>query len=331
MSRVLIVALPLLAVASLGHAQPVDPHAHHRMPPSAPAPPPVATSDPHAGHVMPAKPVDPHAGHTMPAKPADPHAGHTMPAKPADPHAGHAMPAPAVDPHAGPAAKGADLPVGTASPPPAAPATLADSAWDPAAMARARDILRAEHGGMTHWNVVLDRLDVRRAKGADGYAWEGWARYGGDIDRLVVKTEGEGRHGVEAAEVQALYSRATGPYFDLQAGLRQDFEPARTTYAALGVSGLAPYWFEVEATAFLSSKGDVSARVEADYDLRLTNRLILQPSIEATLADDSSAEVGVRLRYDISRQFAPYLGVHHEKTFGHGSTTRAVVGLRLAY
>lgn len=303
MSRFLPLALPAIAAASLAHAQPADPHAHHRMAPEAPAPAPAS----------------------------DPHAGHAMPAKPADPHAGHAMPAPAAEPLVDHVTRGADLPVGTAPPPPTVPANLADSAWDPAAMARGRAILKAEHGGMTHWNVVLDRLETRPASGADGYAWEGWARYGGDIDRMVVKTEGEGRHGVEAVDAQALYSHAIGPYFDLQAGVRQAFEPDNRTYATVGVSGLAPYWFEVEAAAFLSNKGDVSARVEADYDLRLTNRLILQPSVEATLAQDASAEVGVRLRYDITRQFAPYVGVHHEKTFGHGSDTRAVVGLRLAY
>jgi copper resistance protein B len=319
MTRVLLFSLPLLAVAGAACAQPADPHAHHRTP--APAAKPAA--DPHAQHRAPA------------AQPApDPHAHHRAPAaQPApDPHAGHApaTPAPA-DPHAGHGQTGADLPVGNAPPPLAVAATLADGVWDRTAMARSRVVLKAEHGGMTYWNVVLDRLEARPAKGADGYAWEGWARYGGDIDRLVVKTEGEGRHGVEAAEVQAVYSRAIGPYFDLQAGLRQDFEPASRTYATVGVSGLAPYWFEVEAAAYLSDKGELSARLEAEYDLRLTNRLILQPAAEVTLADDSSAELGLRLRYDIRREFAPYVGVHHEKTFGGGSETRAVVGLRLAY
>lgn len=278
-----------------------------------------------AASVANAQPVDPHAGHAAPA-----------PAQPADPHAGHVMPKPA-DPPAGDAEAALEALAGSmpppAPPPASVPATLADGVWDRAAMARSRRILKTEHGGMSHWNVVLDRLEVRPVSGADGYAWEGWARYGGDIDRFVLTSEGEGRHGVETAEVQALYSRAIGPYFDLQAGLRQDFEPTSRTYATVGVSGLAPYWFEVGAAAFLSDKGDLSARFEADYDLRLTNRLILQPAVELTLADDSSAEVGLRLRYDIRREFAPYVGVHHEKTFGHGghSATRAVVGLRLAY
>lgn len=299
MKRLMI--LPLMAAASVANAQPADPHAHHQMPAPNPAPQPSPAPDPHAHHRMPAAEAAP-----TPPPAADPHAHHHMAAS---------EPAPAAS-----------------SPPPAGvPATLADGVWGAAAMARSRDVLKAEHGGMTFWNVVLDRLEARPAGGADGYAWEGWARYGGDVDRFVVTSEGEGRHGVEAAEIQGLYSHAVGPYFDVQAGVRQDVEPRRRTYATVGVSGLAPYWFEVGAAAFLSDKGKLSARLEADYDLRLTNRLILQPSVEANLADESSAEVGLRLRYDIRREFAPYVGVHHEKTFGGASDTRAVVGLRLAY
>jgi copper resistance protein B len=156
---------------------------------------------------------------------------------------------------------------------------------------------------------------------------------------------------VESAEVQALYSRAIGPYFNLQAGVRHDFQPAPTrTYATIGFEGLAPYMFEVEGALFISDKGDVLGRLEGYYDQRLTQRLILQPRIEFNLsAQDvpesrlgsglTNAELGLRLRYEISRQFAPYVGVSYEaKTgrtadFAHAdgrepTTTSFVAGVR---
>jgi copper resistance protein B len=250
-----------------------------------------------------------------------------MPAQPADPHAGHAMPA---APGAWPAMTGAPLPVGDAPAPPPPTDHLADAVYGGASMDRARDLLRLEHGGMRLSKTMIDRLEVRPDRGPDGYAWEGEFRYGGDIDRLVVKSEGEGAFGqhLEEAEVQALYSRAIGPYFDLQAGVRQDVQPRpRRTYATVGFEGLAPYWFELEGALFLSNKGDLSARLEGSYDLRVTQRLILEPRVEVNLqAQDvpelgegsglSDVEAGLRLRYEIRREFAPYVGVHYARTFG---------------
>jgi hypothetical protein len=127
--------------------------------------------------------------------------------------------------------------------------------------------------------------------------------------------------------VQALYSRAIGPYFNLQAGVRHDFEPKARSYAAFGVEGLAPYWFEVEAHAFVSTKGDVLGRLAASYDQRITQRLILQPRVEFNLAAQdviesgigaglSDAEFDLRLRYEIVREFAPYIGISHSSKFG---------------
>jgi copper resistance protein B len=249
-----------------------------------------------------------------------------MPAKPADPHAGHAMP----EAGAAPPMTGAQLPVGDA-PAPTPPADrLADAVYGRTAMDPARDLLRLEHGGARLSKTMIDTLEVRPDKGPDAYAWEGEFRYGGDINRLVVKSEGEGAFGehLEQAEVQALYSRAIGPYFDLQAGVRQDVQPRpRRTYATVGFEGLAPYWFEVEGALFLSNKGDASARFEGSYDLRFTQRLILEPRVEVNLAAQdvpelgvgaglSDAEAGLRLRYEIRREFAPYVGVHYERKFG---------------
>ena len=141
------------------------------------------------------------------------------------------------------------------------------------------------------------------------------------LDRLVLAGPG-------MAVAGSLYARAISPYFDVQAGVRQDLEPRpRRTYAALGFEGLAPYWFQVEGAVFLSNEGDLSARLEGSYDLRLTQRLILQPRAQVNLAARdvpelglgaglTNAELGLRLRYEIRREFAPYLGVHYERRFG---------------
>ncbi|MDZ4370117.1 MAG: copper resistance protein B [Phenylobacterium sp.] len=272
----------------------------------------------------------------MPAPKAapDPHAGHTMPSAvaPADPHAGHQMPAPAPT--------GADLPVGDAPPPPPPGVAAADALFGATEMDAARKVLRREHGGARLSKTMVDLFEVRPNSGPDAYAWEGEFRYGGDIDRLVLKSEGEGEfgHGLEEAEVQALYSRAVGPYFDLQAGVRQDFQPRpRRTYATVGFEGLAPYWFEVEGALFLSNKGDLLARLEGAYDLRLTQRLILEPRAEVNLAAQdvpavgigsglSDAEIGLRLRYEIKREFAPYIGVNYERKFGDTADFARAVG-----
>lgn len=319
-----------------GHAAPqADPHAGHRPPaPTTPA------QDPHAGHEtapqqQPAE--DPHAGHVMPDKEApekDPHAGHSMPASPpapADPHAGHETPH-ATDPHAGHGAPAvADPPV--APPPPGAfsgPTHAADTVFGAGEMAPVREAMRKEHGEMSTSMLLIDRLEARLQNGRDGYAWDAQGWIGGDIGKLWLKSEGEGAFGgaIEAAEVQALWSHAIGPFFDLQAGLRYDLRPQPDrAYAVLGVQGLAPYWFELDAAAFLSTMGDLTARVEAEYDQRITQKFILQPRVEIDLAAQdvpelgigsglSTAEAGLRLRYEFVPEFAPYVGVEYERAFG---------------
>jgi len=229
---------------------------------------------------------------------------------------------------------------GGAAPPPTATDHAADEVYGPAEMARARDLLRLEHGGMGYAKVMIETAEARSD---DGYGWDGAASFGGDIHRLVFKSEGDGADGdLETAEAQALYSRAVSPYFNLQTGLRHDFEPLSTAYAVIGIEGLAPYWFEVGAFAFLSEHGDLSLRAEASYDLRLTQRLVLEPRVELDAAEGfglASGEYGLRLRYAIRPEFAPYIGVHHERKYGTAadiaaaagedvSETRTVVGLR---
>jgi copper resistance protein B len=351
-NRLILLSLVPAAFAAPAFAQTPDPHAGHNMP--APAAQPAAKADPHAGHTMPAqKPAaDPHAGHAPAAKPAapaasDPHAGHAAPpataATPADPHAGHVMAA---------TQTAADLPVGDAPPPPAPEDHLADRVFGASSMDRSRAVLEAEHGGARVSQVMLSIAEARLGS-AGGYEWDGEAWSGGDKHRFVLKSEGEGAwdHGVEDAEVQVLYSRPIGLYTDLQAGLRHDFEPGpQRTYATVGFESLFPYWFEAEGAVFLSDKGELLARLEGSYDFRLTQRLVVQPRAELNFAAEdipsrgvgsglSDAELGLRLRYEIKREFAPYVGVVWSRKVGdtarfaraHGedaSDTRVVLGLR---
>ena len=254
------------------------------------------------------------------------------------------------------AATGAQAQVGAASgvansaPPPAPSDHAAESLYDPAVMAAARRQLALEHGGGTYSMVMANIAE--HDTGGDGYRWEGEAWFGGDIDRFVVKSEGEGgRDGVGKAEIQGLYSRAVGPYFNLQAGVRQDLRPRpMRTYATVGFEGLAPYWFEVSGALFLSTKGELLGRLESYYDQRVTQRLILQPRVELNLAAQdvretgtaaglSDAELALRLRYELTRQFAPYVGVSYDRKFGaaadyarqageRAEETRVIVGVR---
>lgn len=216
-----------------------DPHAGHNMEAGPPAPP---AADPHAGHrIQPAQPAaqpppDPHAGHAMPARPqqptADPHAGHEMPQQQgSDPHAGHAMPGMAAD----------DAPP-VAPPPPEAflgPEHAAATIYDPTLFARKRrEELIEEHGGFVTSMVLIDQFEYRIRDGHDGYKWDGQGWYGGDYNKLWIKSEGEGEFGEspERAEVQALYSRALDPWFNLQVGVRHDFRPEpERTHLVLGV------------------------------------------------------------------------------------------------
>lgn len=225
----------------------------------------------------------------------------------------------------GMAQTGTALPAGDA-PAPAPPTDhYADRMFAPAEMAKARSDMMFEQGGQPFYQVMFNLAEYQARQGRDGYRWDGEAWFGGDINRLWLKSEGEGafREGIESAEVQALYSRAIGPYFNLQGGVRQDLGPSpKRTYATVGFEGLAPYMFEVEGALFLSTKGDLLGRLEGYYDQRITQRLVLQPRVEFNLAAQdvpengigrglTDAELGLRLRYEIRRQFAPYVGVSY--------------------
>ena len=183
---------------------------------------------------------------------------------------------------------------------------------------------------MTYSQLMIDRLEYRALSGGDGYHWEGEGWIGGDVNRMAIKSEGEGETGgrLESAELQLLYSRAIDPWWNIVGGMRQDFRPRpERTYATIGIEGLAPYWFEVEGQLFVSTRGDAHARLEASYDQRITQRLILQPAMEVNVAAQdvpelgigsglSDIELGLRLRYEFAREFAPYVGVNWERKLG---------------
>ena len=209
------------------------------------------------------------------------------------------------------------------------------------------------HGQSIHSLVLFNRLEAWDADPGTGQAWEAQAWVGGDINRLWLRSEGERQRGsTESSNLEVLYGRSVSAWWDVVTGIRHDFTPGTSqTWAAFGVQGMAPYKFEVSATAYLGESGQVAAEVEVEYELLLTNRLILQPLVELSFhgKDDPSrhigsglgkVEAGLRLRYELSnRRFAPYVGITHERMFGrtadlhraHGEgvrDTRVVAGIR---
>jgi copper resistance protein B len=177
--------------------------------------------------------------------------------------------------------------------------------------------------------VMIDKLEVRNTDGPDPLVLDADAWIGYDLNKLWFKTEVEQVDGeTEEAELQLLYSRAIAPFWDLQLGWRRDIrpEPHRDSLA-LGFKGLAPYLFEVDAALFVGEAGQLGARMDAEYEYLFTQRLILTPEFEVNLHTKDDPEVGIgsglsdmqlglRLRYEIRREFAPYVGVNWTKQFG---------------
>src|SRR4051812_9433816 len=179
--------------------------------------------------------------------------------------------------------------------------------------------------------VTLDQLEWRNGSTDEGRAaWDAQGSYGGDYDKLWIKSEGKyvsnGRTGVHDADVEVLWDRVISRWWNVQAGGREDFG-AGHTWAVLGVEGLAPQWFQTEAAVYLSDEGRTAARLKAQYELLLTQRLVLQPFAEANIYGHSDPaheigsglsdlEISFRLRYELYRQFAPYVGVVWLRRFG---------------
>ena len=211
----------------------------------------------------------------------------------------------------------------------------------------------AVHDRSINYYVLFDHLEWQSNAGGTGLNVDtkGWV--GRDRDRLWFRAEGDGENGgVGEAEAHLLYGRQFSRWWDVVAGVRQDFEPGPSrTWAAFGIQGLAPYWFEVELTGYVGPSGRTHLRGEMEYELLLTNRLALQPLVEVDLfgksdpergvgAGLSTTEVGLRLRYEFKREFAPYIGATWNNKWGraadfaeaageHTGGARFVTGLRL--
>ena len=202
-------------------------------------------------------------------------------------------------------------------------------------------------------SIMIERLELVRTREQNSGAYELKARYGRDYDRAVLKAEGEVEDGrMEEARTELFWSHAVAAYWDAQLGVRYDSGAGRPgrSWLAFGVEGLAPYWFELDATAYVGDEGRSALRFAVEYELLLTQKLVLQPRIEANFygkpdvelalgAGLSSAVAGLRLRYEVRREFSPYVGIEWAGKYGSTADyaqaagaetkeTRFVAGLR---
>ena len=189
--------------------------------------------------------------------------------------------------------------------------------------------------------LALFKLDqFERAEGNDEspLVIEGQAWIGHDLKKLWLKTEVERLDGeTEEAELQFLYSQAVTSFWDFQAGIRTDLEPSNRNWAVIGFQGIAPYFLETDAALFVGESGQTALRLSAEYELLLTQKLILSPEFELNFYGQedldlgigsglSDAEFGLRLRYEIQREFAPYIGVNWRSDFGETAEFSRAVG-----
>lgn len=249
-----------------------------------------------------------------------------------DEHAGHVHPGQQQEA----ATDAAPAPPAGTLPPFIPPVTDADRR---AAFAEVGDHAHGENRIYSY--VLLDRVewqtgDGTRTANIDSHGW-----IGRDRDRLWFRAEGDGDStGLHAGRAHALYGRQFSRWWDVVAGVRQDVRPGPAqSWAAIGIQGLAPYWFDIEATAYLGAAGRTQVRLKAEYDLLFTNRLILQPLAQIDVAGKADpdrrtgagvteTETGVRLRYEIRRELAPYAGVTWNRTWGRSGDFEAADGSR---
>ncbi len=200
--------------------------------------------------------------------------------------------------------------------------------------------------------IIVDQLEIRDDEDENPFVLEGQGWIGKDLKKLWIKTDAERTDNkTEELEIQVLYSQAVATYWDFQLGLRKDFKPTPDrNWAVIGFQGLAPYFFEVDTALFVGESGRTALRLEAEYELLFTQRLILTPDFEINFYGQndesigvgsglSNVEVGLRLRYEIRREFAPYIGINWSKKFGNTadfsrmesvdvSDTQLVMGVR---
>lgn len=190
------------------------------------------------------------------------------------------------------------------------------------------------------WQVLFDKFGVSRNRDGE-YAreWDGRFWFGSATDRLLIKSEGEAENGGgSSGKVEAFWSHAVSPFWDLQLGARRDIGTGpKRNWAAIGIEGLLPYNIELDATGYVGSSGRTALALKAEYDLLLTQRLIFTPELEASFygKDDPDRGIGsglaegalsLRLRYEITREFAPYIGVSFERKFGQTASYASEAG-----
>ena len=178
--------------------------------------------------------------------------------------------------------------------------------------------------------VMIDQFEKRITDGSDPLILEADAWIGKDLNKLWFKADVERINGgTEELELQALYSKAIDPYWDLQVGWRHDAKPKnnKRDWLAVGFKGLAPYWFEVDSSLFIGKEGRVGLRLQAEYEVMLTQQWVLTPEAEVNFHSKndeatgtgsglSDTQLGLRLRYEVTREFAPYVGLNWNKKFG---------------
>lgn len=189
--------------------------------------------------------------------------------------------------------------------------------------------MRHEGGGLKLGSLLIDRLEAVRADGNTTTAYDLQAWYGGDFDRAVLKAEGDADNGrLQDGRTEVLWGHAVSPFWDTQLGLRYDngVDPDRG-WLAFGIQGLAPYWFELDVSGYVGDAGRSALRLSAEYELLFTQKLILSPRIETNIYGKSDTAralgsglsdvtAGIRLRYEIQREFAPYVGLEWTNKFG---------------
>ncbi|MEO8682171.1 MAG: copper resistance protein B [Vicinamibacterales bacterium] len=185
------------------------------------------------------------------------------------------------------------------------------------------------HDNSVNYQVLFDRFEWQRASGTNDLGWDNTSWVGKDLSRLWLRTEGHTEDGAVAdAQAQLLVGHSFARWWDVVAGVRQDVRPGSPqTWAAVGIQGLAPYWFAIEATGYVGASGRTHAKVDVEYELLVTNRLVLQPLVEVDMygkrdperrvgAGLSSVGAGLRLRYEFMRELAPYFGLTWDQKFG---------------
>lgn len=190
------------------------------------------------------------------------------------------------------------------------------------------------------WQVLFDKFGASRNRdGQNALEWDGRFWFGTATDRLLVKSEGERESGGGSdGKVEAFWSHAISPFWDLQLGARRDIGAGpKRNWAAVGVEGLLPYNIELTATAYAGPSGRSALALKAEYDLLLTQRLIFTPELQASVYGKNDPQRGIgsglsqgslslRLRYEVTREFAPYVGVSFERKFGQTASYASDAG-----